>query len=222
MRAAGRGQGFGGRGPRRGPAGNQLSTMLDYSSVHGEQDPPCREERCETAQAALGPPGGLAGVVQEDRGAAARARDRVAAPSNQSRAPCSEQKHPAPDSFIPLIGANGTGSRRISVCESSKNRPTLNQWLRLIAVGRSVGSEASAPPRRSKQDTIVIRATLRAVAQNASLPIRRLDARELLAHPVILIARKPMLNCSRGNGLNPASPGAYLRDGKQHMDDRIF
>jgi len=76
--------------------------MLDYSSVHGEQDPPCREERCETAQAALRPPGGLAGAVQEDRGAAARAGDRVAAPSNQSRAPGSEQKHPAPDAVVPL------------------------------------------------------------------------------------------------------------------------
>ena len=133
---------------------------------------------------------------------------------------------PIPRAAFPVEALNSGrrrfANRRISVCESSKNRPTLNQWLRLIAVGRSVGSEASAPPRRSKQDTIVIRATLRAVAQNASPPIRRLDARELLAHPVILIAQKPMLNCSRGNGLNLAPLGAYLRDGKQHMDDRIF
>ena len=38
--------------------------------------------------------------------------------------------------------------------------------------------------------------------------------RELLQHPIILTARKPMLNCSKGNGLNLASLGAYFRDGK--------
>jgi hypothetical protein len=32
----------------------------------------------------------------------------------------------------------------------SKNRPTLNQWMRLIAVGRSVGVKPSAPPAPMK------------------------------------------------------------------------
>ena len=38
--------------------------------------------------------------------------------------------------------------------ESSKNRPTLNQWLRLIAVGRSVGGEAigAAAPMKVRCD----------------------------------------------------------------------
>src|SRR5204863_9694060 len=36
-------------------------------------------------------------------------------------------------------------SSRLVCREPSKNRPTLNQWLRLIAVGRSVGVKPSAP-----------------------------------------------------------------------------
>jgi hypothetical protein len=51
---------------------------------------------------------------------------------------------------------------------------------------------------------------------------RRYAQDVLLQHPIILLTRKPMLNCRKGNGLNPASLGAYLRDGKQHVVDRIF
>jgi hypothetical protein len=50
----------------------------------------------------------------------------------------------------------------------SKNRPTLNQWLRLTAVGRSVGSDTSPPPRRRQQNAIVIRATSRTGATGPS------------------------------------------------------
>jgi hypothetical protein len=41
----------------------------------------------------------------------------------------------------PFISKSPSGGFRYCR-EPSKNRPTLNQWLRLIAVGRSVGGEA--------------------------------------------------------------------------------
>jgi hypothetical protein len=43
-----------------------------------------------------------------------------------------------------------------------------------------------------------------------------------MRQPIILTTRKPLFNCSGENGLKPAALGAYLRDGKRCMDERIL
>jgi hypothetical protein len=57
------------------------------------------------------------------------------------------------------------------VASLSKNRPTLNQWLRLIAVGRSVGSGVIGAAASMEADAIVIRATLRTTAERVDAPM---------------------------------------------------